>query len=284
MLAAPSARRLALVRLAQCQFIALNVAHQAATAYWAVTAVRRTSVDTACLQKPKTRLARMLAAPRARRLGLVRLAQCQFIALNVAHQAATAYWAVTAVCRTSVDTTCLQKPETRLARMLVDARAERLGVVRLAPRQHTALNVAHQAATAYCAVTAVRRTSVDTTCIQKPETRLACMLADARAGRLGVVRLAPCRHTALNVAHQAATAYWAVTAVRRTSVDTTCLQNPKTRLARMLADARAGRLNVVRLAPCRHVARNMAHKAATAYWAVTAVRRTFVDTTCLQKP
>jgi len=75
------------------------------------------------------------------------------------------------------------------------------------------------------------------------------MLAATRAWRLGIVQLAPSLHISFNEAHLAATAHWAVTAVRRTSVNTTCLQKPKTRLARMLAAAGEGRLGAVRLAP-----------------------------------
>jgi len=46
----------------------MSVANRAATVYWAVMAVPRKSVDTTCLQKPRTRLARILAAARVRRL------------------------------------------------------------------------------------------------------------------------------------------------------------------------------------------------------------------------
>jgi len=133
----------------------------------------------------------------------------------------------------------------------------------------------------YWAVTAVPRKSVDTTCLQKPKTRLARILAAAQARRLRVVRLAPCRHIAVCMANQAATVYWAVTAVPRTSVDTTCLQKPKTRVARMLAAALAGRLRVKRRAPCRHNALSVANQAATAYRAVTVVPRTSADATSL---
>ena len=144
--------------------------------------------------------------------------------------------------------------------------------------------MANPAATVYWAVTAVPRTSVDTTCLQKPKTRLARILAAAQARRLRVVRLAPCRHIAVSVANPAATVYWAVTAVPRTSVDTTCLQKPKTRDARILTAAQARRLHVLRLVPCRHIAVSVANPAATVYWAVTAVPRASADTTCLQKP
>jgi len=56
--------------------------------------------------------------------------------------------------------------------------------------------------------------------------------------------------------------YWAVTAVPRKSVDTTCLQKPKPRLARILAAARPRRLHVVPLAPCRHIALSVENRAA----------------------
>ena len=133
----------------------------------------------------------------------------------------------------------------------------------------------------YWAVTAVPRTSVDTTCLQKQRPRLARIHAAAQARRLRVVRLAPCRHIALSVANQAATVYWAVTAVPRTSVDTTCLQKQKKRLARIHAAPEALRLRVARLAPCRDIAVSVENQAGTVYWAVTAVPRTSVDTTCL---
>ena len=89
--------------------------------YWAVTAVPRKSVDTTSLQKPKTRLARILAAARPRRLRAAQLEPFRNIAVSVANRATTVYWAVTAVPRKSVDTTCLQKPKTRLARILAAA-------------------------------------------------------------------------------------------------------------------------------------------------------------------
>jgi len=136
------------------------------------------------------------------------------------NRAATVYWAVTAVPRKSVDTTCLQKPKTPLARTLASARARFLHVVQLEPSRHIAVSIANRAAVVYRASTAVLRKSVDTPCPQKPKTPLARILAAARARRLHVVQLAQCRHTAVSVANRAATLYWAVTAVLRKSVDT----------------------------------------------------------------
>jgi len=283
-LAAARPRRLHVMQLAPCQHIAVSVANRAATVYWAVTAVPRTSADTICLQKPKSRLARILAAARPRRLHVMHLAPCQHIAVSVANRAATVYWAVTAVPRKSADTTCLQKPESRLARILAAARPRRLHVMQLAPCQHIAVSVANRAATVYWAVTAVARTSADTICLQKPKSRLARILAAARPRRLHVMHLAPCQHIAVSVANRAATVYWAVTAVPRKSADTICLQKPKSRLARILAAAWPRRLHVVQLSPCRHIAVSVANRAATVHWAVTAVPRRSVDTTCLQKP
>jgi len=103
----------------------VSVANRAPTVYWAVTAVPRKSIDTSCLQNPKTRLARTLATARPRRLHSVPLAPCRLIFVSAANRAATVYLAVTAVPRKSVDTTCLQKPKTRLARIFAAARARR---------------------------------------------------------------------------------------------------------------------------------------------------------------
>jgi len=283
-LAAAPPRRFHVKQLAPCRHIAVSVANRAASVYWAATAVPRKSEDTLCLQKPKTRLARILAAAPPRRFHVKQLAPCRHIGVSVANRAATVYWAVTAVPRKSVDTTCLQKPKTRLSRILAAARPRRLHVEQLAPCRHIAVSVANRAATVYWAVTAVPCKSVDTTRLQKPKTRLACILAAARPRRLHVVQLAPCRHIAVSVANRAATPYWAATAVPRKSVDTTCLQKPKTRLARILAAARPRRFHVEQLAPCRHIAVSVTNRAATVYWAVTAVPCKSVDTTCLQKP
>jgi len=277
-------RRLHVEQLAPCRHIAVSVANRAATVYWAFTAVPSKSVDTTCLQKPTTRLARILAAARPRRLHAVHFAHCQKVAGSVANRAATVYWAVTAVPRKSVDTTCLQKPKTRLAPILAAARPLNFHLVELAPCRHIALSVANRAATVYWAVTAVPRKSVDTTCLQKQKTRLAPILAAARPRRMHLVELAPCRQIALIVANRAATMYWAVTAVPRKSADTTCLQKPNTRLARILAASRSRRLQVVELASCRRTAMSVANRAVTVYWAVTAVPRKSVDTTCLRKP
>jgi len=170
--------------------------------------------------------------------------------VSVANRAATVYWAVPAVPRKSVDTTCLQKPKTRLARILAAARPQSLPVVQLAPCRHFAVSVANRAATVYWAVTAVSRESVDTTCLQKPKTRLARILAAAWAMRLRVTQLAACSRISLSGAKGAATLYWAITAVPRKSVDTTCLQKQKTRLARILAAAPAWSLRVAQLGPC----------------------------------
>jgi len=228
---------------------AISVANRAATVYWAITAVLRESVDTTCVQKPKTPLGRMLAAARARRVHVVQFAPCRHIAVSMANRAAFVYWAVTTVPRKSVDTTCLQEREARLARMLAAARARRLHVVQLAPGRHISGSMGNRAATVYWAVTAVLRESADTTCLQKPKTPLGRMLAAARERRLHVLQLAPGRHAAISVANRAATVYWAVTAVLRKSVDTTCLLKPKTPLARILAATRARRLHSLQQAP-----------------------------------
>ena len=165
------------------------------------------------------------------------------------NRAATVYWAVTAVLRKSVDTTCIQEPKTRLARIFAVARARHLHVVQLAPGRHIAVSMENRSATVYWAVTAVLRESVDTTCLQKPKTPLGRMFAAARARRLHVLQLAPGRHVAISVANRAATVYWAITAGLRQSVDTTCLQKPRTPLARILAATRARRLHALQLAP-----------------------------------
>jgi len=101
--------------------------------------------------------------------------------------------------------------------------------------------------------------------LERAKTRLARILAATQAQRLRVLRLAPSRHIAVSVTNQAATVYWAIAAVLRTSVDTTCLQKPKTRLARILAAARPRHLLLVQLAPCRHIAVSFANRAATVY-------------------
>jgi len=104
------------------------------------------------------------------------------------------------------------------------------------------------------------------------------------AAALHVEQLAPCRHIVVCVANRAATVYWAATAVPRKSVDTTCQQKPKTRLASILAAARPRLLHVEQLAPCRHIVVCVANRSAFVYWAATAVPRKSVDTTCQQKP
>jgi len=67
----------------------------------------------------------------------------------------------------------------------------------------------------------------------------------------------------VSVENQAATVYSAVTAVPRTSVDTTCLQKQKKRFARIHAAAQARRLRVVQLARCQDIAVSVANQAAT---------------------